>query len=67
MKICSAVLLPALKPACSSAMILLRLLSVQYDIQYDLAWEAYEADRLVVPAPLQVAFLGKCREQGLDP
>ena len=48
-------------------MILLRLLSVQYDIQYDLAWEAYEADRLVVPAPLQVAFLGKCREQGLDP
>ena len=51
------VLLPHLKPLCSSAM---RLQSVQYDLQHDFAWTADEADRSVVLALLQVAFLGKC-------
>ena len=51
------VLLPHLKPLCSSAM---RLQSVQYDLQHDFAWMADEADRSVVLALLQVAFLVKC-------
>ena len=42
----------------------LYLQSVQYDLQYDLqhgfAWVIDEADRSVVLALLQVAFLGKC-------
>ena len=36
------------------------LQSVQYDLRYDFAWVADEADRSVVLALLQVAFLGKC-------
>ena len=36
--------------------------SVQYDLQHDFAWVADEADRSVVPALLQVAFLGKCND-----
>ena len=36
------------------------LQSVQYDLQHDFAWVADEANRLVVLALLQVAFLGKC-------
>ena len=51
MKICSVVLLPALKPW---------LQSVQYDLQNDFAWVADETDRSVVLALMQVAFLGKC-------
>ena len=38
----------------------MRLQSVQYDLQHDFAWVAGEADRSVVMALLQVAFLGKC-------
>ena len=38
----------------------LRLQSVQYDLQHDFAWVTDEADRSVVLALLQVAFLGKC-------
>ena len=55
-------LLPDLKPAWSTAMIFFRmwLQSVQYDLQHDFAWVADEADRSVVLALLQVAFLGKC-------
>ena len=45
------VLLPALKPW---------LQSVQYDPQHDFARMADEANRSVVLALLQVAFLGKC-------
>ena len=62
LKICSVVLLPALKPACSSAMIFSAcgFQSVQYDLQHDLAWVADEGDHSVVLALLQVAFLGKC-------
>ena len=56
------VLLPALNPACSSAMIFsaFDLQSVQYDLHYDFAWVTDEADCSVVLALLQVAFLGKC-------
>ena len=50
------VLLPALKPTCSSAMIFY----VQKDLRRDFAWVVDEADRSVVLALLQVAFLGKC-------
>ena len=38
---------------------------MQYDRQHDFAWMANEADRLVVLALLQVAFLGKCDDLGL--
>ena len=55
------VLLPALKPACASAMIFsvrLWLQSVQHALQHDFAWVNDEADHSVVLAQLQVAFLG---------
>ena len=59
LKICSVVLLPALKPACSSAMIFsacgFNLFSMIF-----LAWVTDEAYCSVVLALLQVAFLGKC-------
>ena len=38
----------------------LRLLSVQYDLQHDFAGVTDEADRTVVLALPQVAFLGTC-------
>ena len=62
LKICSVVLFPALKPACSSAMILSAcgFNLVQYDLQHDFAWVTDEAYCPVVLALLQVAFLGKC-------
>ena len=64
LKICSVVLLPALKPACFSVigddLLRLWLKSVQYDLQHDFAWVTDEAYCLVVLALLQVAFLGKC-------
>ena len=54
-------------PSCSGAclffsndLLCLWLQSVQYDLQHDFAWVADEADRSVVLALLQVAFLGKC-------
>ena len=54
-------------PACSEACLFfsndllhLWLQSIYYDLQYDFAWMADEADRWVVLALLQVAFLGKC-------
>ena len=63
-----------LTPSCSEACLFfsndrlrLRLQSVQYDRQYDFAWVADEADRSVVLALLQVAFLGKCDDQELGP
>ena len=42
------------------------LQSVHYDLQHDFAWVADEADRSVVLALLQVAFLGKCDDYGLS-
>ena len=36
------------------------LQTAQYDLQHDFAWVADEADRSVVLALPQVAFLGKC-------
>ena len=40
---------------------------VQYDLQHGFALVTDEADRSVVLALLQVAFLGKCDDQGLGP
>ena len=57
------VLLPALKPACwffSHDLLCLWLQSVQCDLRHDFSWVADGADRSVVLALLQVAFLGKC-------
>ena len=64
LKICSVVLLPAL---ISDNLLHLRLRSVQYDLLYDFSWVADEADRSVVLALLQVAFLGRCDDQELGP
>ena len=54
-------------PSCSEACLffgddLLRLWlqSVQYNLQHDFAWVTDEAYCMVIPALLQVAFLGKC-------
>ena len=51
----------------SNDLLHLRLKSLQYDLQYDFARMADEADRSVVVALLQVAFLGKCDDQELGP
>ena len=62
LNICSVVLLTDLKPAClffSDDLLRLWLQSVQYYLQHDFAWVADNADRSVVLALLQVAFLGK--------
>ena len=40
---------------------------VQYDLKHDFPWVADKADRSVVLALLQIAFLGKCDDQGLSP
>ena len=65
---------PGGAPSCSEAclffsddLLRLRLQSVQYDLQHDFASVADEADRSVVLTLLQVAFLWKCDDQGLDP
>ena len=44
----------------SDGLLRLWLQSVQYDLQHNFAWVTYEADRSVVLALLQVAFLWKC-------
>ena len=44
----------------SDDLLCLRLQPVQYDPQHDFAWVASEANRSVVLALLQVAFLGRC-------
>ena len=61
-------------PSCSEAclflsndLLRLRLQSVLYYLQHDFAWMAFDADRSVVLALLQIAFLGKCGDQGLGP
>ena len=41
------------------------LQSVQYDLKHDFVWVTDEADCSVVLALLQVAFLGKCDDEGL--
>ena len=50
----------------SNSLLRLRLEFVPY-LQHDFAWVAAEADRSVVLPLLQVAFLGKCDDQGLGP
>ena len=51
----------------SDDLLRLWLPSVQYDLQHDFAWVTDEADRSVVLASMQVAFLGKCDDFGLGP
>ena len=63
MKICSVVLLPALNPACSSAIIS----SAWDDFQHDCARMTDEADISVVLAELQVALFRECDNQRLSP
>ena len=56
-------LLPARSEVClffSDYLLRLWLQSVQYDLQQDFAWMADEADRSVVLALLQIAFLENC-------
>ena len=60
LKICSVVLLPAVKPAFSDDLLRLWLQSVQYDLQRDFARVTDEADRSVVLALVQVSFLATC-------
>ena len=57
------------EPACSSAMIFSAcgFNLYQYDIQHDFAWMTDETYCSVVQALLQVAFHGKCDDQGLGP
>ena len=58
---------PVCSEACQSFSDDLRmwLQSVQCNLQHDFARVANEANRSVVLALLQVAFLGKCDDQGL--
>ena len=54
---------PSRSEAClffSNDLLRLRLQSVQYDLQHDIAWVTDEAYCSIVLALLQVAFLGKC-------
>ena len=63
------VLLPALNPACSSAVDLfsLRFQPIQDDFQHDFARMTDEADSSVVLAELQVALFRECNNQRLSP
>ena len=45
----------------------MRLQSVQHDLQHEFAWVTDEADRSIELALLEVAFFGKCNDQGLGP
>ena len=56
---------PAVKPSCSSAMILSACGFSMSGVILTMTLVAGEADRLVVLAQLQVACLKKCDEQGL--
>ena len=63
------VLLPALNPACSSAIISSAwgLKPIQDDFQHDFARMTDEADSSVVLAELQVALFRECNNQRLSP
>ena len=63
------VLLPALNPACSSAIIFFSLgfKPIQDDFQHDFARMTDEADSSVVLAELQVALFRECSNQRLSP
>ena len=69
LKICSVVLLPALNPACSSAIISSAwgLSLLQDNFQHDFAGITDEADSSVVLAELQVALFRECNNQRLSP
>ena len=62
------VLLPALNPACSSAIISSAWgQPIQDDFQHDFARMTDEADSSVVLAELQVALFRECNNQRLSP
>ena len=63
------VLLPALNPACSSAIIssALGFQPIQDDFQHDFARMTDEADSSVVLAELHVALFRECNIQRLSP
>ena len=62
------VLLPALNPACSSAIISSAWFQpIQDDFQHDFARMTDEADSSVVLAELQVALFRECNNQRLSP
>ena len=63
------VLLPALNPTCSSAIISSAwgLSPVQDDFQHDFARMTDEADSSIVLAELQVALFRECNNQRLSP
>ena len=63
--LCGAPSCSEARPFFSNNSLRLRLQIVQYDLQHDFAWVTNEAECSVVPALLQVAFLGKCDDQGL--
>ena len=69
LKICYVVLLPALNPACSSAIISSAwgLKPIQDDFQHDFARITDKADSSLVLAELQVALSRKCNNQRLSP
>ena len=68
LKICSVVLLPALNPACSSAIICSAWgFSLFKMTQHDFARMTDEADSYVVLAELQVALYRECNNQRLSP
>ena len=60
LKICSVVLLPALKPACTSAIIFYAGGFSLFSMIFSMTLVTDEADRSVVLALLQVAILRKC-------
>ena len=59
LKICSVVLLPALRPACSSAMTFSACGFNLFSMIFSMTWVTDEADHLVVLALLQVACSGQ--------
>ena len=68
LKICTVVLLRALNPACSSAIISSAwgLSPIQDDFQHDFAGMTDEADSSVVLAELQGALFRDCNNQRLS-
>ena len=69
LNICSVVLLPALQPTCSSAIIfsLLWLKSAKNDLQHDYGRIADKADGSVILAQLQVSFHRESDNKAFSP
>ena len=67
LKICSVVLLPALKPACSLAMVFSACGFNLFSMIFSMTLLGWLMRHVVVLAMLQVAFLWTCYDQGLGP